>query len=107
MAAPSPRPNLVNLIEALRGRFADGAEIPELDQLEQRLLHSEQETELQVRDQTRHLAQQAASLRILYDVVASLNSSENVQELLLRFLSFLKEMVGADAATIRLLTPDK
>ncbi len=106
MAAPSPRPNLVNLIEALRGRFADGAEIPELDQLEQRLLHSEQETELQVRDQTRHLAQQAASLRILYDVVASLNSSENVQELLLRFLSFLKEMVGADAATIRLLTPD-
>ncbi len=102
MAAPSTS----DLIESLRNRFAAGEVIPELDQLEQRLLQSEQQTELQIRTKTRHLAQQAASLRILYDVVASLNSSENVRELLLRFLSFLKEMVGADAATIRLLTRD-
>ncbi len=100
MAAPTTP----ELIESLRQRFPDGAVIPELEQLEQRLLQSEQQTELQIRIKTRHLAQQAASLRILYDVVASLNSSENVRELLLRFLSFLKEMVGADAATIRLLT---
>lgn len=102
MAAPST----TTLIESLRNRFAEGEEIPELDQLEQRLLQAEQETELQIRAKTRHLAQQAASLRILYDVVASLNSSENVRELLLRFLSFLKEMVGANEATIRLLTRD-
>ncbi len=101
-----PAPNTTNLIESLRSHFPEGEVVPELDQLEQRLLQSEQETELQIRAKTRHLAQQAASLRILYDVVASLNSSENVRELLLRFLSFLKEMVGADAATIRLLTRD-
>ncbi len=101
-----PAPSTTTLIESLRSRFAQGEEIPELDQLEQRLLQSEQETELQIRAKTRHLAQQAASLRILYDVVASLNSSENVRELILRFLSFLKEMVGADAATVRLLTRD-
>lgn len=99
-------PSITALIDSLRSRLPEGAEMPELDQLEQRLLQSEQEAELQVRNKTRHLAQQAASLRILYDVVASLNSSENVRELLLRFLSFLKEMVGADAATIRLLTSD-
>ncbi|HIJ24494.1 MAG: GAF domain-containing protein [Gammaproteobacteria bacterium] len=99
-------PSTATLIKSLRSRFPDGESAPELDQLEQRLLQSEQETELQIRTKTRHLAQQAASLRILYDVVASLNSSENVRELLLRFLSFLKEMVGADAATIRLLTRD-
>ncbi len=102
MAAPST----IHLIESLRSRLAADEEVPELDQLEQRLLQNEQQTELQIRTKTRHLAQQAASLRILYDVVASLNSSENVRELLLRFLSFLKEMVGADAATIRLLTRD-
>ncbi len=107
MAASSPHSNLASLIESLRGRFDDGESVPELDQLEQRLLNLEQETELQIRNKTRHLAQQAASLRILYDVVASLNSSANVRELLLRFLSFLKEMVGADAATIRLLTSDQ
>ncbi len=100
MAAPST----TDLIESLRNRFPEGEEVPELEQLEQRLLQNEQKAELQIRTKTRHLAQQAASLRILYDVVASLNSSENVRELLLRFLSFLKEMVGADAATIRLLT---
>ena len=101
-----PAPSTTTLIETLRSRFPDGAVVPELDQLEQRLLQNEQETELQIRAKTRHLAQQAASLRILYDVVASLNSSENVRELLLRFLSFLKEMVGANAATVRLLTRD-
>ncbi len=99
-------PSTATLIDYLRHRLPEGSEVPELDQLEQRLLQREQETELQIRNKTRHLAQQAASLRILYDVVASLNSSENVRELLLRFLSFLKEMVGADAATIRLLTSD-
>ncbi|MBT3196233.1 MAG: GAF domain-containing protein [Gammaproteobacteria bacterium] len=105
MATP-PQP-LSNLIDTIRNRIPNTVEIPELDQLEQRLLHIEQENESQVRNKTRHLAQQAASLRILYDVVASLNRSENLQELLLRFLSFLKEMVGADAATIRLSTANQ
>ena len=89
-----PAPSTTTLIETLRSRFPDGAVVPELDQLEQRLLQNEQETQLQIRAKTRHLAQQAASLRILYDVVASLNSSENVRELLLRFLSFFERDGG-------------
>ncbi|MCB1878120.1 MAG: GAF domain-containing protein [Chromatiales bacterium] len=60
----------------------------------------------QVGKQTERLAQKNASLKILYDVAASINQSANLDDLLTRFLRILKEMVNARSATVRLLSAD-
>ncbi|QIK39174.1 histidine kinase [Caldichromatium japonicum] len=64
------------------------------------------ELDERVARQTRRLAQKTASLKILYDVAASIHEVESVEALLLRFLRVLKEMVNARAATVRLVLPD-
>jgi two-component system nitrate/nitrite sensor histidine kinase NarX len=51
---------------------------------------------------TTRLAQKTASLKILYDVAASINQAQDLEALLLRFLRVLKEMVNGVAATVRL-----
>lgn len=56
--------------------------------------------------QTRRLAQNTASLHILYDVANSINEANSLDELLTRFLRVLKEMVGALTATVQLAMPD-
>lgn len=56
--------------------------------------------------QTMRLAQKTASIKILYDVAAGINEAEGLDELLLRFLRVLKEMVNGRAATVRLVMPD-
>lgn len=50
---------------------------------------------------TSRLAQKTASLKILYDVAATINESESLDSLLLRFLRVLKEMVNGKAAIVR------
>jgi len=57
--------------------------------------------------QTTRLAQKTASLKILYDVAATVNQAKNLDDLLLRFLRVLKEMLNGKAATVRLCTTDK
>ncbi|EGV28228.1 integral membrane sensor signal transduction histidine kinase [Thiorhodococcus drewsii AZ1] len=56
--------------------------------------------------QTRRLAQKTASLKILYDVAAGIHQTDSVEELLLRFLRVLKEMINGRAATVRLVMSD-
>ena len=56
--------------------------------------------------QTRRLAQKTASLKILYDVAAGIHQADSLEELLLRFLRVLKEMINGRAATVRLVLPD-
>jgi two-component system nitrate/nitrite sensor histidine kinase NarX len=56
--------------------------------------------------QTMRLAQKTASIKILYDVAAGINETETLDQLLLRFLRVLKEMVNGRAATVRLVMPD-
>ncbi len=56
--------------------------------------------------QTMRLAQKTASLKILYDVAAGIQEAESIEELLLRFLRVLKEMINGRAATVRLMLPD-
>jgi two-component system nitrate/nitrite sensor histidine kinase NarX len=56
--------------------------------------------------QTTRLAQKTASLKILYDVAAGITQADGTEELLLRFLRVLKEMVNGRAATVRLVMPD-
>lgn len=56
--------------------------------------------------QTLRLAQKTASIKILYEVAASTNQAQSLDELLLRFLRMLKEMVNGRAATVRLAMVD-
>lgn len=53
--------------------------------------------------QTMRLAQKTASLKILYDVAASIHQANGIEELLLPFLKVLKEMVAGRAATVCLM----
>ena len=56
--------------------------------------------------QTMRLAQKTASIKILYDVAAGINTAASLDSLLLRFLRVLKEMVNGRAASARLVLPD-
>ncbi len=56
--------------------------------------------------QTMRLAQKTASLKILYDVAAGIHQAHGLEELLLRFLRVVKEMVNGRAATVRLVMAD-
>ena len=59
-----------------------------------------------VDSQTITLQRKTRSLEILYDVAARSNSSRNIDELLVSFLSTLTEIVYAHAGTVRLVTDD-
>ncbi len=56
--------------------------------------------------QTRRLAQKTASLKILYEVAASVNHADDLTQLLIRYLRSLKDMVNGLAATVRLRESD-
>lgn len=57
----------------------------------------------QVHKQTRRLKEKTRSLEILYDVAASINTSSDQNDLLTRFLYTLKDVVHAQAASVRML----
>jgi two-component system nitrate/nitrite sensor histidine kinase NarX len=65
-----------------------------------------EDMDARVARQTSRLAQKTASLKILYDVAAGITEADSLEDMLLRFLRVLKEMVNGRAATVRLLMPD-
>ena len=83
-----------------------GTMISDLDSLNEELSELYEDMDNRVSRHTTRLAQKTASLKILYDVAASINQAQDLEELLLRFLRVLKEMVNGVAATIRLEQPD-
>lgn len=80
--------------------------VRDIDSLNEELTDLYEDMDSRVARHTTRLAQKTASLKILYDVAASINQAEDLDELLLRFLRVLKEMVNALAATVRLVQPD-
>ncbi|NOY67206.1 MAG: GAF domain-containing protein [Gammaproteobacteria bacterium] len=58
----------------------------------------------QVAKQTERVEQKNRSLEILYDVAASINISRDLDDLLVRFLRIMNDVVNAKAATLRLVT---
>lgn len=83
-----------------------GTMISDLDSLNEELSELYEDMDSRVSRHTTRLAQKTASLKILYDVAASINQAQDLEELLLRFLRVLKEMVNGVAASIRLEQPD-
>ena len=59
-----------------------------------------------VNKQTGRLREKKQSLELLYDMAASINSSRDLSDLLGKFLKTLKDLIGAEAACVRLLTPE-
>jgi two-component system nitrate/nitrite sensor histidine kinase NarX len=70
-----------------------------LDYLQNLTLHMDDE----VRRQTKRFEQKANSLQVLYDVATSLNTSRDLNDLLTRFLHTMRDIVEAQAGTVRLL----
>ena len=56
--------------------------------------------------QARHIEQKKHYLSVLYDVASCINKSNNLEDLLQRFLHTLTTVVNAQAATVRLLDKD-
>ncbi len=78
------------------------AMVRDIDSLSEELTDLYEDMDSRVARQTTRLAQKTASLKILYDVAASINQARALEELLLRFLRILKEMVGGRSAIARL-----
>ena len=56
--------------------------------------------------QQAHIKKKKHYLNVLYDVATCINESQNLEDLLQRFLHTLKDVVNAEAATVRLLDQD-
>ncbi len=82
------------------------AMIHDLDGLNEELSELYEDMDSRVARHTTRLAQKTASLKILYDVAASINQAQDLEALLLRFLRVLKEMVNGVAASVRIEQPD-
>ena len=91
---------------ALENTGVLGSMVRDLDSLNEELSELYEDMDSRVSRHTTRLAQKTASLKILYDVAASVNQAQNLEELLLRFLRVLKEMVNGVAASVRLEQPD-
>ena len=81
--------------------------IRDIDSLNEELTDLYEDMDSRVARHTTRLAQKTASLKILYDVAASINRAQNLDDLLIQFLRIFKEMVNGRAATVRLVMPDK
>lgn len=80
--------------------------VGDIESLNEELVDLYEDMDNRVARQTRRLAQKTASLKILYEVAASINQADDVTRLLLRYLRILKEMVNGRAATVRLRAAD-
>jgi len=80
--------------------------VEDIDSLNEELTDLYEDMDSRVARHTSRLAQKTASLKILYDVAASVNQADNLDALLLRYLRILKEMVNGMAATVRLVQED-
>jgi len=80
--------------------------IKNINELSDKVLRLSSDMQLEVDKQTKRIAQKNHVLEVLYDAAASINISKNLEDLLLRFLPTLKEVVQAKAATVRLTNFD-
>lgn len=78
----------------------------DLDSLSGELIDLYDDMDNRVAWQTRRLSHQTTSLKILYDVAASINQFDDAEELLLRYLRVLNEMLRGVAATVQLTDKD-
>jgi two-component system nitrate/nitrite sensor histidine kinase NarX len=88
----------------VKGEFAQVAR--DINDVGRSLNSLSRELDHQVREQTQRLEKKSRSLEILYDVAASSNTARDIDELLVRYLETLANILDAHAGTVRLLTED-
>ncbi len=94
----------IRIPEPAGGEFYDLAR--NINTLSDELDRLSSQMDREVRRHTEALAHQTRSLQVLYDVAASINIFNDLDDLLTRFLHTLIDVVGARAATVRLLNED-
>ncbi|WP_293647727.1 ATP-binding protein [Thiolapillus sp.] len=77
--------------------------VQDIDSISEELMDLYEDMDSRIARHTTRLAQKTASLKILYDVAATINEVEDLDELLLRFLRVLKEMVNGIAISARVV----
>ncbi|MCP5305929.1 MAG: hypothetical protein H6953_10825 [Chromatiaceae bacterium] len=82
---------------SLDGSGVLGTMVSDIDSLNEELSELYEDMDNRVSRHTTRLAQKTASLKILYEVAASINQAHDLEDLLLRYLRVLKEMVNSVA----------
>ena len=77
--------------------------VRDIDSISEELMDLYEDMDSRVAKHTTRMAQKTASLKILYDVAATINQVEDLDELLVRFLRVLKEMVNGLAISARVV----
>ncbi len=77
--------------------------VQDIDSISEELMDLYEDIDSRVARHTTRMAQKTASLKILYDVAATVNKVEDLDELLVRFLRVLKEMVNGLAISARVV----
>lgn len=87
-----------------KGELADLAR--DINDLGESMRSLSRELDEKVREQTQRLEKKNTSLEILYDVAASSNTARDINELLVRYLETMANILDAHAGTVRLITDD-
>lgn len=87
-----------------KGEFASLAR--DINDLGESLRSLSREMDHKVREQTQRLQKKNTHLEILYDVAASSNSARDINELLVRYLETMANILDAHAGTVRLINDD-
>jgi two-component system nitrate/nitrite sensor histidine kinase NarX len=87
-----------------KGELADVAR--DINDLGESLRSLSREMDQKVREQTHRLQKKNTSLEILYDVAASSNTARDINELLVRYLETMANILDAHAGTVRLINDD-
>ncbi len=80
--------------------------IQNINHVSERMNRLTHDMHAEVEAQTARIAQKNHALEVLYDVAASINISKSLEDLLLRFLPTLRDVLHAEAATVRLSNYD-
>jgi len=87
-----------------KGELAELAR--DVNDLGESLRSLSREMDQKVREQTQSLQKKNTSLEILYDVAASSNTARDINELLVRYLETMANILDAHAGTVRLINDD-
>jgi two-component system nitrate/nitrite sensor histidine kinase NarX len=88
-----------------KGVFAELAR--DINDLGESLRSLTREMDQKVREQTQRLEKKNTSLEIIYDVAASSNTARDINELMVRYLETMANILDAHAGTVRLMNNDE
>ena len=77
--------------------------VKDIDSINEELTDVYEDMNIRIYRQTTQLQQNTTSLKILYDIAASINRGDKINQLLIRFLTVIKEMMHGISATARII----